>query len=30
MVYNRFADYRFAKLAHSQIAQKNLVKASTG
>jgi predicted DCC family thiol-disulfide oxidoreductase YuxK len=29
MVYNRFADYRFAKLAHCQIAQKNLVKAST-
>ena len=29
MVYNRFANYRFAKLAHCQIAQKNLVKAST-
>ena len=24
MVYNRFADYRFSKLAHCQIAQKNL------
>ena len=29
MVYNRFADYRFAKLAHCQIAQKDLLKAST-
>ena len=29
IVYNRFADYRFAKLVHCQIAQKNLVKAST-
>ena len=29
MVYNRFADYRFAKLAHCQIAQKNLLKEST-
>ena len=29
MVYNRFAGYRFAKLAHCQIAQKNLVKEST-
>ncbi len=29
MVYNRFADYRFAKLAHCQIAQKNLLKKST-
>jgi hypothetical protein len=27
MVYNRFADYRFAKLAHCQIAQKTLPKA---
>ena len=27
MVYNRFADYRFAKLAHCQIAQKNLVRS---
>ena len=29
MVYNCFADYRFAKLAHCQIAQKNLLKKST-
>ena len=29
MVYNRFADYRFAKLAHCQIAQKNLAEATT-
>ena len=29
MVYNRFANYRFAKLAHCQIAQKKSVKAST-
>ena len=29
MVYNRFADYRFAKLAHCQIAQKKLVKKLT-
>ena len=29
MVYNRFADYRFAKLAHCQIAQKNLAEAPT-
>jgi predicted DCC family thiol-disulfide oxidoreductase YuxK len=28
MVYNRFADYRFARLAHCQIAQKSLAKAS--
>ena len=27
MVYNRFADYRFARLAHCQIAQKNLAEA---
>ena len=29
MVYNRFADHRFAKLAHCQIAQKNLAEAPT-
>jgi len=29
MVYNRFADYRFARLAHCQIAQKTLAKVST-
>ena len=29
MVYNRFADYRFARLAHCQTAQKALAKAST-
>jgi predicted DCC family thiol-disulfide oxidoreductase YuxK len=29
MVYNRFADYRFARLAHCQIAQKTLAKIST-
>ena len=29
MVYSRFADYRFAKLAHCQIAQKNLAEAPT-
>ena len=29
MVYNCFADYRFAKLAHCQIAQKKLVKTLT-
>jgi hypothetical protein len=29
MVYNRFADYRFTKLAHCQIAQKNLAEAPT-
>ena len=28
MVYNQFADYRFAKLAHCQIAQKNRTKVS--
>ena len=29
LVYNRFADYRFSKLAHCQIAQKNMAKAPT-
>ena len=29
MVYNRFANYRFARLAHCQIAQKALAKVST-
>ena len=27
MVYHRFADYRFARLAHCQIAQQNLAEA---
>jgi len=29
MFYNRFSDYRFARLAHCQTAQKALAKAST-
>ena len=29
-IYNRFADYRFAKLAHCQIAQQDLTKNSAG
>ena len=29
MVYTRFADYRFTKLAHCQIAQKNLAESHT-